>query len=190
MAIENDPSARMQVRSRGELMHPGTCMVCGSGTRDEGYLDLQVFFDYEGTMYLCHTCVTQAGETIGMFTPEQVQSQLSLLEQLTQENAKYKEELDNVRPIISAFEHFMSTASPSNPSISDFVREESESLPAVVNGDSESVSAVTGGKPADSNDDDSSSTDGSDEGKSESEEPAKVTKRPRSTGTAARNITF
>lgn len=182
MAIENDPSARMQLRTRGELVHPGSCMVCGSGTCDEGYLDLGVFFDYEGTMYLCHTCATQAGETIGMFTPDQVNSQLSLLEQLTQENAKYKEELDNVRPLVDAVNRLRQPSDsidPHAPTIVDFVREESESLPAVI--EPESVS---------SDDDSVKFTDGSDSGKPEPEKPVKITKRSGTSRPTARDITF
>lgn len=179
MAIENDPSARMQLRTRGELMHPGTCMCCGSGVCDEGYLDLGVFFDYEGTMYLCHTCTTQAGETIGMFTPDQVNSQLSLLEQLTQENAKYKEELDRVRPVIDSIANLQLTVVPGPASISDFVREESEPVPAVT--EPESVS---------SNNDGVKSSDGSDSGESEPEKPVKVTKRAGTSRTTTRDVTF
>lgn len=102
MVIENDPSARMQLRSRGELVAPGTCMVCGSGTRDEGYVDLNVFIEYVGTAYLCFLCVQQAAEIIGMFTPAEVQSQQDLIAELSEKNVAYEEELANVRPVMDS----------------------------------------------------------------------------------------
>lgn len=103
MVIENDPSARMQVRSMGELMHPAQCMVCGNGMCEEGYLDLGVFYDYEGTMYLCKTCCYQAGETFGMFTPDEVMTQQRLINTLSEDNDFLKKELEDARPIISVF---------------------------------------------------------------------------------------
>lgn len=100
MVIENDPSARMQVRSMGELMHPASCSVCGSGNCEKGYLDLGVFYDYEGQVYLCMICATQAGETIGLYTPDEVKQNVDLINELAAENAKLKEELNDYRPII------------------------------------------------------------------------------------------
>lgn len=183
MAIENDPSARMQLRTRGELQHPGSCMVCGSGVCDLGYVDLGVFYDYEGTMYLCHTCVTQAAEIIGMFTPEQVESQRQLLDDLTSQNAQYKEELDRVRPLVSAVEQLKSTVVSdligASDSVSDFVREESESLPADANGSESGI---------DSND--SAVTEGSGSGKSEPEEPVTSKQPARSNRATKRDIKF
>ena len=100
--IENDPSARMQVRSMGELMHPASCCVCGNGTCDDGYLDLGVYYDYEGQMYLCMTCATQAGETIGMFTPEEFKIAQTAVNTLQAEKDKLLQELDYARPLVSA----------------------------------------------------------------------------------------
>jgi hypothetical protein len=109
MAIENDPSARMQLRSAGELMAPATCAVCGSGNCEEGYLDLATFVEFHGTIYLCMTCLVQAGETAGMFTMEQVQhlnNQLnSLLEAntlLTSENQRVTELNANLNGVLAA----------------------------------------------------------------------------------------
>lgn len=110
MVVENDPSARMQIRTRGELRHPGTCLECGSGTCDEGYLDLGVFFDYEGQMYLCKVCVFQAGETFGMYTPAEVESQQELNAKLMLENAHLTEELNNAAPIIDAWQRAIDAA--------------------------------------------------------------------------------
>lgn len=179
MAIENDPSARMQFRTRGELAHPGQCIVCGSATCDEGYVDLGVFIDYEGTIYLCHTCVTQAAEIIGMFTPEQVESQQNLLRELDSENALMKEELNRVRPVINSIKHLGPMLTPASDPVDGFVNEESQSLPP-----------VSEPEPGRSDDDSVKLIEGSDSRESESEEPVKVTKRSRTSGTTARNVTF
>jgi hypothetical protein len=100
--IENDPSARMQVRRMGELGHPAACCVCGNGTCDLGYLDLGVYFDYEGTMYLCMTCAYQAGETVGLYTPEEIKITQQLAESLGAENDALKLELHNVTEQLNA----------------------------------------------------------------------------------------
>lgn len=97
-----DPSARMQVRSLGQLVAPGSCMVCGSGTCDDGYLDLAVFIEYVGTAYLCKTCLYQAGETFGMYTPDEVKSQQNLIASLTEKNNALEEELTDARKHVDA----------------------------------------------------------------------------------------
>ena len=97
MPIENDPSARMQVRSRGELRHPGSCMVCGNGTNDDGYVDLSVFFDFEGTMYLDMTCALELAELIGCVTPEQIKVFEQKVEDLAKKNDELRKELDNAQ---------------------------------------------------------------------------------------------
>lgn len=96
MVIENDPSARMQVRSRGQLVAPASCAVCGNATCDEGYLDLNVFIDFHGTVYLCMNCITQGAETVGMFTPTEVKNLTNQIEGLMQANEALTLELHNV----------------------------------------------------------------------------------------------
>lgn len=70
---EIDPSARIQLRNMGELQHPASCAVCGSGSCDAGYVDIGVYFEYEGYVYLCISCLTQAAEAGGMLSIEQSQ---------------------------------------------------------------------------------------------------------------------
>lgn len=52
-----DPAKMTQLKSRGEIRHPGVCALCGSGNCDEGYLDTGVYYDYEGHVYICILCV-------------------------------------------------------------------------------------------------------------------------------------
>ncbi len=71
MVFTNTPSDRVQLVGLGELLHPGTCMLCGSGNCEEGYARLGVYYDYEGEQYLCRTCTIQVSELFGCLTPEE-----------------------------------------------------------------------------------------------------------------------
>lgn len=110
MIPENNPGARMQVRSLGELVAPASCCVCGSGNNDSGYLDLATFIEYHGTLYLCKTCLYEAGETFGMFTPDEVREMQESLGSLIETNKCLNEELDRVRPLIDFVEQYVSNA--------------------------------------------------------------------------------
>lgn len=96
MIVENDPSARMQLRSRGQLVAPASCCVCGNATCDEGYLDLGAFVDFHGTLYLCMNCITQGAEVCGMFTPQEVAHFQRQIEGLIKKNETLTKELANV----------------------------------------------------------------------------------------------
>lgn len=100
MVIENNPGARIHMVSRGEMLHPGTCMICGSGDPERTYLDVGVFFDYEGSMYICILCGTQIGETLGLFTPEEVNIQTEAIANLQAKVDSMEEELAHARPIM------------------------------------------------------------------------------------------
>jgi hypothetical protein len=168
MVIENDPSARMQVRSMGELMHPAQCMVCGNGNCDEGYLDLGVFYDYEGHMYLCMICATQAGETIGLFTPDEVKSQQELIEKLTNENESLTAEVTDARPVLDALSNLFG-------------------MPLGIDDlDSAAISAVADTEPVNVTE----AVSGTDSGESEPEEPVANKRRGNSTRVKSGNITF
>lgn len=62
------PSSRVQLVNLGELLHPGSCMICGSGICELGYVRLGVYYDYEGEMYLCMNCVEEIVTVIGGLT--------------------------------------------------------------------------------------------------------------------------
>lgn len=168
MVIENDPSARMQLRSLGELIHPGSCMVCGSGNCDEGYIDLGVFFDYEGSQYLCKHCCYQAGETFGMYTPDEIRQTQELAEKLAAENSQLKAELADVRPVIDSLSNIFGVNVSVGPRTTLTSSEEPVTEPAASN--------FTPYEPG--------------EGESESPKPIKGTGRSNSGGTKSRNPTF
>lgn len=168
MVIETSPSDRMQVRSLGELQHPASCMICGNGNCDDGYLDLGVFFDYEGTMYLCMTCARQAGETIGLYTPEEVKQIISHGEELATKVAELTSELEDARPAIDYLRRFTDTSAHAygialDPTVQVGEPEPERSLKLVGTSDS---------------------------GESESEESTKSRESKPSSGTKPRNITF
>ena len=108
--IENNPSARMQLRSRGQLVAPACCCVCGNATCDEGYLDLGAFVDFHGTLYLCMFCITQGAEICGMFTIKEVGILQKQLEGLLEDNTKLATELISANEYISNFDRVLRAA--------------------------------------------------------------------------------
>lgn len=72
--FDNTPSDKMQVLGIADLRHPGTCMVCGNGTHPDGYVDLGVWYEYEGNCYICSLCLKQAAEVIGCLVPEEAKA--------------------------------------------------------------------------------------------------------------------
>lgn len=87
--LEN-PSARMHYRGVGELLFPGSCCVCGNGTNPAGYVDIGVYFDYEGQVYLCISCLTEAAETGGMLSIEQSEFLKDLCTKVATENEELR----------------------------------------------------------------------------------------------------
>lgn len=118
MIVENNPSARMQVRSRGQLVAPACCCVCGNATCDEGYLDLGAFVDFHGTLYLCMLCITQGAETCGMFTPQEVKHLTTQLDTLLVEKETLETELAKANEYISNFDNLLRSALSPGGSIS------------------------------------------------------------------------
>lgn len=171
MIAENSPSARMQVRSRGDLVAPGCCCVCGNGTREEGFLDLGVFIDYHGTVYLCMVCVTQAGETVGMYTPEEVKHFTQQIETLLAAKEQLTSELENVTEHRNSLESTLRLsfgAAGVSSGLTDAVVEESKAE-----------------QP-----DFPEAASGADSGESEPTEPVKIRKPRAPSATKLRNTTF
>lgn len=103
MALENDPSRRIIARTRGELQHPGSCAVCGSDDPERTYVDFGIYFDYEGTMYICSVCFGEAAEKVmGYFTAEQHLQLLSENNSLIHKNEVLTAELQNYESLTDA----------------------------------------------------------------------------------------
>jgi hypothetical protein len=84
-------------------------MICGSGDPERTYLDVGVFFDYEGSMYICILCGTQIGETLGLFTPEEIRIQTEAIANLQRSVDSMEEELGYARPIIAGIRRMLSS---------------------------------------------------------------------------------
>jgi len=120
MVLENNPSARMQIRSRGQLVAPACCCVCGNATCEEGYLDLGAFVDFHGTLYLCLLCLTQGAETAGMFTPAEVKHLQDQIAALLAEKETLTSELTDAQSYIANFDRLLRTAlAPSDGTSAD-----------------------------------------------------------------------
>lgn len=86
-------SDRVQVRSQGELRHPGACALCGNGNCDDGYVDLGIYYDYEGQVYLCMNCIEQVIHAVDGLTTEEAAFLKEIDTNLKNENTRLTEEL-------------------------------------------------------------------------------------------------
>ena len=120
MALENDPSRKIQQRSRGDLGFPGSCACCGGSDPERTYVDFGIWYDYEGSVYICSICFTEAVQVMGFFTPDEVKENLERLNTLLDENAQLKKELEDARPILNAVIGL-------SPNLANFVGSDSDS---------------------------------------------------------------
>jgi hypothetical protein len=108
--VENNPSARMQIKSRGQLVAPACCCVCGNATHDEGYLDFGAFVEFHGTLYFCKTCITQGAETFGMFTADEVKHLQDHARTLLEQKTNLEVELAKANEYINNFDNLLRSA--------------------------------------------------------------------------------
>lgn len=102
--FENTPSDKVRFLALGELPPPGSCLICGSGNREEGYVDIGVWVEYVGEGLICHTCVIEIGEKIGMMIPEEVKHLTDMSEYLATKNLELKKELANAHERLNALD--------------------------------------------------------------------------------------
>lgn len=112
---ENTPSDRVQFRALGELPVPGACLICGSGTRDEGYVDLGAYIEYVGAALLCAYCVTQVGECLGMLTNNEAQAMREQMANLLADKQTLEATVDDLNERLSAYS--VITQHTSDPSL-------------------------------------------------------------------------
>lgn len=128
---EIDPSCKIQPRSRGELNHPGSCAVCGSGDPERTYVDFGVYYDYEGSMYVCNLCFEEAAvKVMGYFTQEEHSKLLNLNNELILKCEELEKELADARPILDAVRNVLGPVD--YPSVGGIL---SDSTPAEDNSD-------------------------------------------------------
>lgn len=106
------PSDRMQVVGLGELMHPGACALCGNGTCVDGYVNTSIFYDYEGTVYLCMRCVEQLCKVVGALLPDEVVSFKQHTEEIAKRCAELEAENNDLRGRVSSWDSVLSGAFP------------------------------------------------------------------------------
>ena len=90
--FENTPSDRVQVRHLGSLIHPGACALCGSGNCEAGYLDTGVYYEYEGQVYFCMTCVHQMINAVGGLLPDEVLHLKGEMSEIAKSHTRLEEE--------------------------------------------------------------------------------------------------
>jgi len=145
--FENGPSDRMQLRGVGELLPPGSCIVCGNGNCDKGYISPQVSLEWEGELYLCYYCVVQSAEIFGMMIPEEV----AIIEQqngmLNDQCAALRTELEENNERIRAYDVVLKPLAGLNLNLSDLSRLATSQKPeSNVSNATDNVSGSTDGE--------------------------------------------
>lgn len=119
--IEN-PSGRMHLKGIGDLLFPGTCCVCGNGTYEHGYVQLGVYYEYEGEMYLCLTCLTEAAEIGGMLSLEQGVVLKDLAIKVSEQNKALRELVKGLSEKVELYESALGSVGAitiASPSVDD-----------------------------------------------------------------------
>lgn len=108
----NTSSDRMQVVGLGDLLHPGACALCGNGTCVDGYVNTSIFYDYEGTVYLCMRCVEQLCTVVGALLPEEAVQLRIHTEQIAAKCAELEAENNDLRNRVDSWDSVLSGAFP------------------------------------------------------------------------------
>jgi len=143
MTFTNTPSDRVQLRGLGELQHPGSCALCGSGNCEDGYVDLGIYYDYEGQMYLCVICVKQVAGVIDMIPSEEVQFMQAAAEELALKFKALEDENLRYRERLAAYDVLVNSVSSGFPAGTPSQIEE-----PTVESANESVSGTDSGEPS------------------------------------------
>lgn len=124
------PSDRVQLRETGELRTPGNCALCGNATCLDGYVDLDIYFDWEGNIYLCMNCAKQVSKVIGCLLPDETKALHALYEENARELNETKEKLDAFQQLDDLFSRlYGSSFIPVVTAVSDPPLEESATEP-------------------------------------------------------------
>ena len=109
LEVKSNPGSRMQIVGFDGLMHPATCMVCGSGNREGGYLRLGVYFDYEGEMYICiDFCLTELINTVGGLTRDEAVTVYTAANNALERVAQLEAELEYVNGRLVSYDALLS----------------------------------------------------------------------------------
>ena len=149
---EVDPSRRIIARTRGELQHPGSCAICGGSDPDRTFVDIGVYYDYEGNVYICHLCFDEAAvQVMGYFTREEHLKLLAHNNILIEQNQKLQAELDNYGELATTLKRLgFSSALPANILSDSSDLGTAETPEGTEAGESETPESVNGEGPEDS----------------------------------------
>lgn len=98
-----DPSGKIKLTAKGYLSPPSSCLVCGNGNCEEGYLDLGTYIDYYGQAYMCWFCVVQAAETISCVIPEDAAKMEAMMQEVVESRDSLAKELETANERINAY---------------------------------------------------------------------------------------
>lgn len=135
----------MQLRNTGELMHPGCCAVCGNGTCEFGYVDLGVYYDYEGQVYLCMTCIDKdLTEVAGLLSKGEVELLQHEANELAKSNKQLTEQLEKANERLNHYDSLFVDRFSSHPFIASDSTEQQddESISEFQQRDNEPVSGL------------------------------------------------
>jgi hypothetical protein len=98
-------NGKMRVLGHGDLFGKSPqCACCGNGISPYGYIDLGLYFDWEGQIFFCVTCVSQMAETAGMLSKAESDHLTELSKELATENARLKERVAEVNEQLKSYD--------------------------------------------------------------------------------------
>lgn len=121
---------RFRILEQNELVAPGNCMVCGTGSGK--FIDFGFTLDYFGAVYMCfENCFREACNAFNYFSPKQYRLAADEVVRLRAENNSLKDQVegltDAIRNISSNFAASITAGTTSNgPDLLDEKFEPSE----------------------------------------------------------------
>lgn len=107
---DHNPSARVQVRERSQLVAPATCAVCGTSGHDRKYIDPDVNFEWEGAVYFCELCALEIAAALQCLPPEESEFLVDQNKHLAEANASLMEKLDAARTELDNYHRLINAA--------------------------------------------------------------------------------
>lgn len=104
-----DPSAKVQIRSTGELLPPGVCALCGKGHDERGFIDMQLYIDLYGQVYFCVSdCAEEITHAIEGLTGiesviyiQQLEQARGIIKTLTANNESLRHDINTICDVFS-----------------------------------------------------------------------------------------
>ena len=116
--MEYNPSGRVQRIGTGQLLPPGTCILCGTGQCDDGFIDIGVNVEWFGQIYFCAICGLEIGGSVGAYSSAEVNHINGLFNVAVEERNALKERLDGAESELTTLRSAISIVS-SNGSVVD-----------------------------------------------------------------------